>query len=588
MLELARSKHVAMHSSSPSPSDSENYQLNPLHQNRDSPRTTRADMLILPSEKSRRLGLVSRHLKLVSLIRVGTFILIELGFISLASVAVSKPRALPLHLMPSISLTEAKGALTLICIIWHGLAIFAVKEILLHIFSAEWMEQVRRSGKLVLRETDVVSRMTTGYVDQVIHFSSRKATMPFRLGFICALLLIALNAIGPSTVTVNTFSGQRPMMVNIANLTMTQNLVNSNVGLLVPDRANLVTRLEQLENSIYGFRAEQPNILIPWPSSDLISSNSTIQYKSDVITYNFTCSWRAPSNISDISLLIQIDGQNWTIFTDGLGSNPLTELLDAVILPLEMDGTIGGPANSPLSGFFLVGSNTTLSGHVALNLEGVPTVPVSSGQLIQSTTAENATEVLLATSLLCDPQLRISPATVTLQTGSLWADIHQGSPVVKNIPQEAANALFSQSLLFAASTREAYGDQSLVNNIARILFLADPSFEYDENPAGIKPLPIGEINQRMNRVLLSSAKAYLSGYRPNDNNLTFPSFEMIESDAIGQEQQFALVGSRPFLIALAVVVGGLVALLITLVTIVKVDELQTFDLENIVQALRIH
>ncbi|KAJ3559852.1 hypothetical protein NP233_g11161 [Leucocoprinus birnbaumii] len=589
---------MTMRPPSPRASDAEKHQAR-LHGSHEH---TAAGALIVPSESQAPTHpLLPKSLKIIFAIRVCAFTLIELGFIALASVATSTFWALPLHLSHIVSLTEAKAAFTAVFIVWHALAVFAVKDILIHIFSAEWMEQFRRSGKLILRETDVVSRMTAGYVDQINHFGTRKATIPFRVGFLCALLLLALNGIGPSVITVNSIPVPKAMNITIANLTMTQNLIAGDESLLVPDRANLIVRLEQLENSIYGFRAQQSNLLIPWPSSDLISSDTKIQYQSDVITYDFTCTWRAPTNISNLN--IQVDNQTWSIFTNGLAMTP-NDLLDAgkplplvrshsqtifhilfaVILPLIMDGIPDEPTSSPQSGFIFVGSNTTLSNHVALNLESVPSFPFPG----QANLTGNGTTTLLFTSLMCDPQLKISPATVILQSGALSANVHSGSPVVKNIPTEAANTLFAQSLLFAASAREAYTDQSFVNDIARILFLTDPSFEHDDKPAGIKPLSTDDINRQMNRVLLSSVKAFLSGYQPNSDNLTFPSFAMINSDAIGEVEEFVLMGSKPFLIALAVVDGILIILLAILLSVVRVDQLQTFDLENIVKALKLH
>jgi hypothetical protein len=251
--------------------------------------------------------------------------LVEAGFVTLASLATTTD--IPLHLPSSVSLTEAKGAITIISVIWHALAIFAVRDILLHIFSTEWMEQFRRSGKLVLRETDIVSRMTTGYVDQITHFMSRKASLSFRLAFVASLLLLAVNGLGPSALTVNDVSLQYSTTIQVANLTLTSNLQNNGADLLAPDRASLITRLEQLENTIYGFRGEQNNFLVPWPPSDLISDNETLRYQSDVIFYNFSCSWKVPSNV-DLSNGVRTDDKDWDVFVQGLGPS-LPGVLDA-------------------------------------------------------------------------------------------------------------------------------------------------------------------------------------------------------------------------------------------------------------------
>lgn len=126
------------------------------------------------------------------LIRLIIFLLLEFGFIALASAALWKP--IILHL--SFTVTEVKGAFTAITILWHTIAIYIVKDILLNVFSAEWMEQHRLSPNLPLQELDSVSRLTTGFFDQTGHFASKRATGPFRLGFISSFLLILLNGLG--------------------------------------------------------------------------------------------------------------------------------------------------------------------------------------------------------------------------------------------------------------------------------------------------------------------------------------------------------------------------------------------------------
>lgn len=88
-------------------------------------------------------------------------------------------------------------------------------------------------------------------------------------------------------------------------------------------------------------------------------------------------------------------------------------------------------------------------------------------------------------------------------------------------------------------------------------------------------------------MLLSSAKSYLSGYRPKEDNTTFPSFRTMDTDAVRELQRLALVGSRPFLIGVVGVVGVLVLLLGVIVWGVEVERLQTFELKNVVEVLEV-
>lgn len=92
----------------------------------------------------------------------------------------------------------------------------------------------------------------------------------------------------------------------------------------------------------------------------------------------------------------------------------------------------------------------------------------------------------------------------------------------------------------------------------------------------------------MNRALLSSAKAYLSGYQVNNTDTTFPAFEMMETNAMREVERLALVGSEPFLIVVTILVGMLIVLLVTIVVMIRVEELRTFDLKHIVETLGVY
>lgn len=244
------------------------------------------------------------------ILRTSAFMLMELSFIVLASLAITNP--IPIHLFSDTTLTEAKGALTIISVLWHALAILAVKNIVLQIFSAEWIEQYRRSGNVVLGETDNVSRLTAGFLDHIKHFVSRKATIPFRLAFISGILLMGLNGLGPGAITINYVSHKFPLKIEVADLTLVD--VFSLGTILAVDRADAITRLESVETENYGFYSQQTNILIPWPPLDLLSANKTMTYESDIIQYNFTCSWKQPTfNQLAHDWGWIVDGQEWLV-----------------------------------------------------------------------------------------------------------------------------------------------------------------------------------------------------------------------------------------------------------------------------------
>jgi hypothetical protein len=238
------------------------------------------------------------------LIRVVIFILLEFAFIALVSAALHRPAIL--HV--SFTITEVKGAVTAIAIVWHAVAVYVVKDILLNIFSAEWIEQYDGSPSLSLQELDIVSRLTTGFIDQAKHCISKRATYPFRLSFVSFLLLMLLNGLGPSAIGIDHVPYSYPSTIQVANLTI-GTAGTDPISSIIYRRASTFIQLEVVQKSAtVGFSAKEPNILIPWPSSDFMSENVTVRYQSDVIRYNFSCSWEGASvDTSDSDCIIVPD-----------------------------------------------------------------------------------------------------------------------------------------------------------------------------------------------------------------------------------------------------------------------------------------
>lgn len=172
---------------------------------------------------------------------------------------------------------------------------------------------------------------------------------------------------------------------------------------------------------------------------------------------------------------------------------------------------------------------------------------------------------------MCDPHLEVLPATINATTNFLEATVLPGAPTVKNIPIEAANYLFATSLLMVDSN---------------LLGIALPVF-LSKGASGINhvPLPLDKINQNITITLASSAKAYLNGYKLNDTDLSLPGFAMVDTSAVIETQKLALVGREPFFVASSVTVGFLVIFVGAIVAIARSDQLESFELENIVRKL---
>lgn len=231
------------------------------------------------------------------LYRVGIFGLLESAFLSLSAVALANP--IILNLPSRISLSEAKGGFTVLFIVWHALAVTAAKDILLFVFSAEWVAQYERSGRLELRGTDRVSKLTTGIIRQTQHFFSRAATTLFRIAMVLVGLFMLLGGLGPSTVVVTTVPIDVPLNISIANVTFpyyyntTADFKEENTW-MIDTRANSILRLELFEKVAFGFQSSD-NLMIPWPSKQFNTSGNRIVYKSDVLSFDFNCAWHKPT-----------------------------------------------------------------------------------------------------------------------------------------------------------------------------------------------------------------------------------------------------------------------------------------------------
>lgn len=126
-----------------------------------------------------------------------------------------------------------------------------------------------------------------------------------------------VNGFGPSAITVNLVYFPRTTRIRVANLTIVGGWGSSAVvGRLAMDRANLITRLEVLENATYGFQTQgsNSNVLIPWPTLELTETNQTISYETDVIRYNFSCGWYEPGRVGDSNTFWNVSGLPWVLY----------------------------------------------------------------------------------------------------------------------------------------------------------------------------------------------------------------------------------------------------------------------------------
>lgn len=228
------------------------------------------------------------------ILRVVIFTLLEVGFVILSAKALVHPIVLdiPTHL----TLTETKGAFQLLFIIWHALAAMTIKDLVAYIFSSEWTFIYDKTGVLNSDITDRASKLTSGLITQLHHFLSKLATKRFRIALALALLLMALNGQGPSTVFVTTSFIDIPTQVPLANVSLAQ----PGVGRVVPlnfqlalQRADILLRMELFDKTTFGYSTKE-NLFIPWPKVPPGLTAGRLVYETDVLDFTYSCTYHAP------------------------------------------------------------------------------------------------------------------------------------------------------------------------------------------------------------------------------------------------------------------------------------------------------
>jgi len=234
-------------------------------------------------------------------IRFFLFCLIEVGFIVLASVCLARPLSLTLELSNS----KIKGGFTVIFIVWHSLAVLVGGDITTNAFSREWSVQ---SEHIVPRTADGVSTIDSGLLDRILHCLSKHASSTFRLAFLASLALMVLGQLAPGTISVSTTTISVPTTVQIAR--QVSQLLPSNDLQFLPTstRANLITRLEKIESTPFGFKLPA-NTLISLPPTPS-KFNETLEYDTDIVEFRHKCRWEA-LDINDMDPFISAAGQIW-------------------------------------------------------------------------------------------------------------------------------------------------------------------------------------------------------------------------------------------------------------------------------------
>jgi hypothetical protein len=218
----------------------------------------------------------------------------------------------------------------------------------------------------------------------------------------------------------------------------------------------------------------------------------------------------------------------------------------------------------------------------AVDLTSLPTTLTAEGAGLDL--ASKSLYAPLSSVLVCDPRPQITGGRISITSGGAQSILSSGKAPIGNIPQSAANLIFTNALGIALVQIETLSTANFVNLPASMMFMANSSSVDWNNAQGVRPLDLPSINQNMDSSMLSAAKAYIDGYRKNDTTLVV-EFELDPVSALERQEIFALRTSKPQFIVTVVFVTIAIVLLFILCRFMLAHERDPFDWSHVYAAL---
>lgn len=233
----------------------------------------------------------------------------------------------PILVKTPLSSAEIKGGFSVIFILWQTLASFILSDATLFTFSSEWWLRYIKTGQIIPGVTDRVSRATSGNDDKMRYFFTHHPSTMFRCAFLISVLLAILGSSAPGSLSVSRVKVAISTPVKVVDLrliTSSQSDHNDNNLSFLQDRADSLIELEHHEDVIFRYDME-PNWIMAWPDETSIDSRiiGNVEYPTDVVHFNFSCTWRVPEmGTDDDATTWNIDGHRWKLWGDPIPDLP--------------------------------------------------------------------------------------------------------------------------------------------------------------------------------------------------------------------------------------------------------------------------
>jgi hypothetical protein len=509
---------------------------------------------------------------------IAFFFALQVFYIILAAFCLSKP--IPLGIRLGLSDAEIIGGYTVIFVVWQKVAIGTGQYIADEILEKEKPEEsphaesspeapysegspTTEKARLAM-EKQKIAPLVLGFIPwHVIHISRGKSSKTFKLAFLASASIFALSSLAPGMINAATMLLDVPTNIQIGRLFSHPADNETQEVFTAQSRANLILRLEMIEHSPFGFKLP-PNMLAPVPKVELTSFNGTIEYDTDIIEFHHDCHWEAPQyfNVSS-SIIVAAAGQQWAGATVGAGQIIIGSSIGSLsLVDFPTEERVG------LVAFIFSGGNSSVLDRrfnppapYAVDLTSIPTTFTAEGAGLALDT--NSVYAPLSSVLVCDPRPQISGGRVSVTNDGTLTVVSSGKTPIGNIPESAANLIFTNALQTATVQVETFATTNAVNNVVAKMFMANSTAVNWESAQGVVPLDLPSINQNMDTFMLSAAKAFIDGYRKNGTGLAV-DFELDTVPAMGQQESLALSVSTPLFSATNAFVVIVTVLLIVL------------------------
>ncbi|KAJ3569584.1 hypothetical protein NP233_g4956 [Leucocoprinus birnbaumii] len=552
------------------------------------------------------------------------FISCELAFLILAYYILLHPIPLQnttkaeLKLLSSftVTLTEMKAGITAVAVVWHTIASFFVKDIIAVVCSAEFITQYRRSSALEPGKSDRVSTLTSGIMDNVVHFFGNSASREFRLAFITTLVLMTVGPLGSGTVSIGSISRSLKKPISVAVVTLPYGAGPDALRQVYNDvikQANAIVRLEGSGNILFGYNMSSDRgtdaVLIPWPNVDVegIPAEGHLIYTSDIVRFHYECSWMpitdfsispnmTPYNLQPYRYRFE-SSNNVTYFSKLLKSGEEPQGCGVTQLSLGPDSDINIYDRIQRTAFLLYNQ-------YAIDLGGSLWNFIFQGSRLLLSEIDEAFFVVVSppnkTSgdwgmgmnvaiLDCDPHATVETAAVTLSQNSLVIKQSRlginGSALIGNIARR--NPLPSYPLTLALDSEGFSSTSGEPTKLVKDLFLRSRGAQWlplDDAIVELEPLPLDEVSRKMSQYARSASKAFLDGSSIVRNGTALEQLSLNQTAEVFFPVA-ALVASKPFLISFTIVITVIIGVFILLMWEIKDEELRTFDLRSLIDLL---